>query len=197
MASAAAGGTVKIAVSQMTSTADTEANFAACARLAERAREAGAALLCLPECCTFLGERDTDALAVAEALDGPLMARFGELARSTGLWLSLGGVPEASLVAGRRYNTHVLVSAAGQVAASYRKVHLFDVDIPGRVTLKESNVTLAGDTLVAADSPVGRLGLTVCYDVRHAPWAGACALADAARALRAASLPCGVSAPGV
>ena len=123
----------------------------------------------MPECCTFLGERDTDALAVAEPLDGPLMARFGELARSTGLWLSLGGIPEAAPVAGlRRYNTHVLVSAAGQVAASYRKVHLFDVDIPGRVTLRESNVTLPGDALVAADSPVGRLGLTVCYDVRHA-----------------------------
>ena len=169
----APGATVKLAVSQMTSTADVEANFAACARLARSAADAGAALLCLPECCTFLGERDTDALAVAEALDGPLLARFGALARDTGLWLSLGGLPEASAAPGRRYNTHVLVSAAGQVAASYRKVHLFDVDIPGRVTLRESNVTLPGDELVAADSPVGRLGLTVCYDVRltrpHAP----------------------------
>jgi predicted amidohydrolase len=166
----ASGSTVKVAVSQMTSTSDVEANFAACVRLARSAADAGAALLCLPECCTFLGERDTDALGVAEALDnGPLLARFGALARDTGLWLSLGGVPEAvPQNSGRRYNTHVLLSAAGAVAASYRKVHLFDVDYPGRVTLKESNVTLPGDTLVAADSPVGRLGLTVCYDVRHA-----------------------------
>lgn len=166
MASATAGNTVKIAVSQMTSTADAEANFAACARLARSASDAGAALLCLPECCTFLGMRDTDALAVAEALDGPLMARFGALAREHGLWLSLGGLPEASALPGRRYNTHVLFDSEGRVTASYRKVHLFDVDIPGRVTLKESNETLAGDELVAADSPVGRLGLTVCYDVR-------------------------------
>ena len=202
MASSAAGATVKIAVSQMTSTSDAEANFAACARLARAAADAGAALLCLPECCTFLGERDTDALAVAEALDGPLLSRFGALARSTGLWLSLGGVPEAAAAPGRRYNTHVLVSAAGQVAASYRKVHLFDVDIPGRVTLKESNVTLPGDALVAADSPVGRLGLTVCYDVRHT----ACLPVPAAREARvltaappsfAVALPCSLSTPGV
>jgi predicted amidohydrolase len=94
------------------------------------------------------------------------MARFGRLARDTGLWLSLGGVPEASAQPGRRYNTHYVISADGAVTASYRKVHLFDVDIPGRVTLRESNVTLPGDALVTADSPVGRLGVTVCYDVR-------------------------------
>ena len=199
MASAAAG-VAKLAVAQMTSTADTEANFAACARLARAAADAGASLLCLPECCTFMGERDTDALGVAEALDGPLMSRFGALARDTGLWLSLGGLPEAAATPGRRYNTHVLVSSAGQVAASYRKVHLFDVDIPGRVTLKESNVTLPGDALVAADSPVGRLGLTVCYDVRartrsRPPLRSA--LRQRYNAPRAAAVPGGVPAPGV
>jgi predicted amidohydrolase len=167
----------KLAVAQMTSTSDAAANFAACERLARAAAGAGAALLCLPECCTFLGERDTDALAVAEPLDGPLLARFSALARDTGVWLSLGGLPEAGPpdAPGRRYNTHVLLSGdTGAVTASYRKVHLFDVDIPGRVTLRESNVTLPGEELVVADSPVGRLGMTVCYDVRWARLCAAC-----------------------
>lgn len=172
----------KLAVAQMTSTGDLEANFAACERLAHSAVAAGVSLLCLPECCTFLGARDTDALAVAEPLDGPLLARFGALCRETGLWLSLGGIPEASTQPGKRYNTHVLLDSAGEVTASYRKassqvlaslsrltprqVHRFDIDIPGKVTLQESNVTLAGEALCAADSPVGRLGLSVCYDLR-------------------------------
>jgi hypothetical protein len=121
MASTAPAPKPKLAVAQMCSTADVEANFATCERLAHRAAAAGAALLALPECCTFLGERDTDAVAVAEPLHGPLMARFGRLARDTGLWLSLGGVPEAAAAPGRRYNTHVVISAAGEVAASYRK----------------------------------------------------------------------------
>ncbi len=164
----------------MTSTADVDANLAACERLAVRAAAAGASLLCLPECCTFLGERDTDALAVAEPLPGgPLLARLAAIARATGVWLSLGGVPESAPESpGRRYNTHALLDSAGALVASYRKLHLFDIDIPGRVTLRESAVTLPGDALVAADSPVGKLGITTCYDVRALLSGLPCALLD-------------------
>lgn len=149
----------RVAVGQMTSTKNVEENFEACARLASAAEAAGCSLLSLPECCTFIGEKDTDALAVAEPLlvdgkPGALVARFGALAAKYKLWLSLGGVPEASSEAGARYNTHIVISSAGALAVSCaclaclsaqlahcytdRKVHLFDLDIPGKVTLRES-----------------------------------------------------------
>lgn len=65
-----------------------------------------------------------------------------------------------------RYNAHVLVDAQGTIKASYRKVHLFDVNIPNGPLLMESKTAAPGSELVAADSPIGRLGMTVCYDLR-------------------------------
>jgi len=165
----AVGTSARLAVAQMCSGGDTEANLAACERLAGLASRAGCALLCLPECCTFLGERDVDALSVAEPLPegGPLLRRLQELARSHNLWLSLGGVPEASSTPQRRYNTHVVLSNTGQVVAAYRKLHLFDLEIPASVSLRESNVTLPGASVApSVASPVGALGLAVCYDLR-------------------------------
>ena len=198
----------------MTSSNNLDENFAACRRLAAAAAAADCALLALPECFAFIGEKvgliacfdaalfdhhlsalhalatvalplcrgvksasgpataqDTDALAIAEPLGGPLMARYAQLAREHNLWLSLGGFQEAPSAGARghgthRYNTHVLLDSAGALAASYRKVHLFDLDIPGKVTLRESGATLPGAALCVADSPVGRLGLSVCYDLR-------------------------------
>eukprot|EP00793_Prasinoderma_coloniale_P005239 PRCOL_00001000-RA len=150
----------------MTATNDAEANFATCSDLAARAAAAGASLLCLPECFAFIGARSGEAQAMAEPLDGPLMSRYAELARSTGLWLSLGGFQEAPTKPdpeGRIYNTHVVLSPDGGTRGAYRKIHLFDAPF---VSLVESKQALPGEELVAVDSPVGRLGLSVCYDVR-------------------------------
>lgn len=160
---------VKVAVGQMCSTADVDRNLEACARLVAQAKTAGCTLLSLPECCTFLGATDVDALAVAEPLPsgGRALAFLREQARAAGLWLSLGGVPESSAADGKRYNTHVLLDASGEVVSTYRKAHLFDLDIPGKVTLRESNVTLRGEAPPpAVPSPAGVLGLAVCYDLR-------------------------------
>ncbi|CAI7904775.1 unnamed protein product [Closterium sp. NIES-53] len=84
------------------------------------------------------------------------------------IWLSLGGFQEAGGPdAGKRFfNTHVLVDDTGTIQAAYRKIHLFDVNVPGGPVLTESNSTLPGSSVVSAMSPVGRLGLTVCYDLR-------------------------------
>jgi predicted amidohydrolase len=77
--------------------------------------------------------------------DGPLMARYRHLARDTGVWLSLGGFQELSPEPGKLYNCHVVLNAQGEVAATYRKVHLFDVDVPNGPVLMESGFTLAGE----------------------------------------------------
>ncbi|CAI7913810.1 unnamed protein product [Closterium sp. NIES-54] len=162
------GGSRRVAVAQMTAVGDVEKNYATCKLLVEQAAAAGATLLCLPECFSFIGERDGEAAAVAEPLDGPLMRKYCQLARNFSIWLSLGGFQEAGGPdAGKRFfNTHVLVDDTGTIQAAYRKIHLFDVNVPGGPVLTESNSTLPGSSVVSAMSPVGRLGLTVCYDLR-------------------------------
>ena len=168
MASPPSANKHTVAVGQMCSTGDVEANLAACERLIVKSSAAGAELLLLPECCTYLGEKDSDSLAVAEPLPegGPLLARLAALAVKHRLWLALGGVVESSATPGKRYNTHVVLSSTGAVVAQYRKAHLFDLDHAG-VRLKESDVCLAGAQLhPPVPSPVGALGLAVCYDLR-------------------------------
>lgn len=157
---------VKVAVGQMTAVGDTGKNFDTCTKLAEEAAAAGAAMLFLPECFSFIGTAQTESLAIAEPLSGPLMARYRQLARDTGLWLSLGGFQEKGPDTNHIFNCHVVVTSAGDIAASYSKVHLFDVDVPNGPVLMESRTTAPGDQLVVCDSPAGRLGLTVCYDLR-------------------------------
>ena len=159
----------RIAVGQMCASSDVEKNLEVVADLCARAKDRGCAMLFLPECFAFIGVKGTDALAVMEPLDGPLLGRYRELAAKHRLWLSLGGFPETGPDRGdRRFNAHVIVDASGEIRASYRKIHLFDVDmgdVNGPV-LMESRTAAAGETLVTCDSPAGKLGLTVCYDLR-------------------------------
>lgn len=154
-----------IAVGQMTSTNDIEANLAACTSLAASAAGRGAKLLCLPENFAFLGTADGDAQRIMEPLDGPLFARFRQIARAHHLWISFGGFPEKA-EGGRSHNAHVIVDDQGEIRAVYRKLHLFDVTLPNGAVYKESACTAAGEELVVAESPVGPLGLSICYDLR-------------------------------
>ena len=158
----------RIAVGQMSASSDVEKNLEVVADLCARAKDRGCAMLFLPECFAFIGVKGTDALAVMEPLDGPLLGRYRELAARHRLWLSLGGFAEKGPDRDRRFNAHVIVNDAGEIQASYRKIHLFDVDmgdVNGPV-LMESATAAAGETLVTCDSPAGKLGLTVSYDLR-------------------------------
>ncbi|GLJ24888.1 hypothetical protein SUGI_0476070 [Cryptomeria japonica] len=159
-------GKVKIAAAQMTSINDLNANFQTCSRLVQEAAAAGVKLLSLPENFSFVGSKDGESLSIADALDGPIMQRYCSLAKESGIWLSLGGFQEKGHDDKHLFNTHVLLDGLGNIRSCYRKIHLFDVDVPGGMVYKESNFTSPGSELVVADSPVGRLGLTVCYDLR-------------------------------
>jgi deaminated glutathione amidase len=153
-----------VAVAQMTSSDDPDANYKVVASLCQQAQGAGAKLLLLPECFALFARHDGDAARLAEPLDGPWLSRYRQLARDHGLWLSCGGFPEQA-PDGRCYNAHVLLADSGDVVAHYRKIHLFDVDV-GTQRYRESTATAAGDNPCLVNTPFGQLGLTVCYDLR-------------------------------
>jgi len=156
---------------QLTSTSDEAANWESARRLIEHAAAQGARLVATPENTNFLGPHE-EKVRRAEPLDGPTVGRFAELARHLGIHLLLGSFNERSDEPSRCFNTSVLLGPAGQVLAAYRKLHLFDVDVPGGVRFAESATCKPGDPadpehgLVVADTPLGRLGLTICYDLR-------------------------------
>jgi predicted amidohydrolase len=156
----------KIAVAQLTSVGNVETNFQTCKTLAEQAVSQGAKILFLPENFNFLGMSPAESLALAEPLTGPIISRYAALAKSLNIWLSLGGFQEKGPDLKHLFNCHVIINADGEIAASYRKIHLFNVDVPGGPVLMESRFTSPGTGLATCDSPVGRLGLSVCYDLR-------------------------------
>uniref|UniRef100_M1C5D1 Nitrilase and fragile histidine triad fusion protein n=2 Tax=Solanum tuberosum TaxID=4113 RepID=M1C5D1_SOLTU len=157
---------VRIAAAQMTSVNNLGVNFATCSRLVKEAASAGAKLLCFPENFSFVGDLEGESLTVAEPLDGPIMNGYCSLARESNIWLSLGGFQEKGSDDAHLRNTHVLIDDNGNIRSTYSKMHLFDVDVPGGAVYKESSFTEAGKDIVVVDSPFGRLGVTVCYDLR-------------------------------
>ncbi|HVZ33931.1 MAG TPA: carbon-nitrogen hydrolase family protein, partial [Polyangiaceae bacterium] len=157
----------EVAVVQMTSTPDVEQNMRAAERLVRRAAEAGAGLAVLPESFAYLGP-ESGLREVAEDLPegGPLLARCQEWAREHGLELLLGGFWERRPSDGRVHNTSVHLGVDGSVKALYRKIHLFDVDLADGTSLRESDKVAPGEAVVVSDAPFGRLGLSICYDLR-------------------------------
>ncbi|XVF75452.1 hypothetical protein PTKIN_Ptkin13bG0189900 [Pterospermum kingtungense] len=162
----ATSNSVRVAAAQMTSFNDIASNFSTCSRLVKEAVSAGAKMLCLPENFSYVGDMSGDSLLIAEPLDGPIMQKYCSLARESGIWLSLGGFQEKGREDAHLRNTHVIIDDAGNIRSTYSKIHLFDVDVPGGAVYKESSFTEPGKDIAAVDSPIGRLGLTVCYDLR-------------------------------
>jgi predicted amidohydrolase len=160
---------LRVGAVQMRSTDDLAANLATVRTLTQRAAAEGAQLVVLPECFSFLGRGEGDKLRIAEPTEGngPIMTTLRELATQHGIWIVGGGTPEVIPDDPKRtYNTAVVLSPAGALAARYRKIHLFDVDIPGGATLRESDATAAGDELVVVPIEGANVGLSICYDVR-------------------------------
>jgi predicted amidohydrolase len=149
----------------MTSTADAEANWAQAGGLVERAARYGARLVATPENTNFLGP-PAEKVRLAETLDGPTCRRFAELARRLEIHLLLGSFNERSAEPARCHNTSVLFGPDGATVAVYRKLHLFDVDVSETVRYRESDAVAPGDSPVVAGTPLGGLGLSVCYDLR-------------------------------
>ncbi|WP_313130303.1 carbon-nitrogen hydrolase family protein [Stutzerimonas nitrititolerans] len=163
---------MSLSVIQMASQADVQSNLKTARRLLEQAAVQGARLAVLPENFAAMGHADPLALGRAEAQGaGPILRWLGQTARDLGLWIVAGtlplppdGEPDAKPRA-----CSLLVDDRGQRVARYDKLHLFDADVAdSRGRYRESDHYAPGQRLVVADTPLGRLGMTVCYDLRFA-----------------------------
>jgi deaminated glutathione amidase len=158
--------TFKVACVQNCAADNLEANIVAADALVREAASAGASLICLPEYFCILERTDTAYFDNGfDAAGHPALAHFQRLAKELQAWLLLGSVPIKS---GDRkvHNRSHLIAPDGGIEATYDKVHLFDVAIRDGQDYRESSSVAPGDRAVVADLPWGRLGLTICYDVR-------------------------------
>uniref|UniRef100_A0A7S0XC39 CN hydrolase domain-containing protein n=1 Tax=Chromulina nebulosa TaxID=96789 RepID=A0A7S0XC39_9STRA len=161
---------IRIAAIQMCSTNNKEINFQSIERLISRAvAEGGAQFICLPECSIFMGEKSSDILEIAEDINPTIpdsyIYKFCKLANKYNVYISVGGFPERrSDVIDKVSNSHIIIDDKGEIIYPiYRKIHLFDNPLTG---LQESKTTEPGDELVCINTSFGRLGLSICYDLR-------------------------------
>ena len=158
---------MRVGVVQMTSNEEVERNLDIAERCVRRGASEGARLLVLPECFAQLGRED-EKLAIAESLPhgGPILARCAGWARELGVELVLGGFWERGPDERHAYNACIHLDAEGRVRAVYRKIHLFDVDLADGTKLQESATVAPGEEVVVTETGFGKLGLSVCYDLR-------------------------------
>lgn len=150
---------------QMRSGPDVDANLARARALAEQAAERGAALVALPEVFAWRGARADEASA-ATPIPGRVSDFLSRLARDLRVTVIGGSFLERATDGAKSYNTSLVVAPDGGIQARYRKIHLFDVDLPGAVSVCESETRASGRDVVTAPTALGIVGLSICYDLR-------------------------------
>ncbi len=160
--------TTKIAAIQMATGPNVSANLLETERLLAEAADGGAGLAVLPENFAFMGKRDQDQLSLREADgEGPLQDFLSQMARKYGIWLVGGTIPLVADDAGKVRAACLLYDDQGERVARYDKMHLFDVHLlEADERYVESSTIEPGKGIVVVDSPFGRLGLSICYDLR-------------------------------
>jgi predicted amidohydrolase len=161
----AASDRLTVALVQLDAGSDPEVNLATAADLADLAAAAGARLVALPEYLQYRGP-DDGYRASARPIPGPFTDAFAAVARRRDAWILVGSLAESSTDPSRPYNTSVLIAPDGSIAATYRKIHLFDVSVDDGPVDRESDRVSPGDRAVVADVDGVRIGLSICYDVR-------------------------------
>jgi deaminated glutathione amidase len=163
--SAAAGSAFKVALVQMRSAMEPKANIAAALAAIEEAKSAGADYVLTPEMTNIIAKCDRMMATIVDEERDPTLAALREAARKHSLYVHIGSLaikasPE------RAANRSFLIDRRGDVVARYDKIHMFDVDLAGGESYRESHSYRPGDLAVVADLPWGRLGVTICYDLR-------------------------------
>lgn len=164
----------KIALCQIAVGDDKAANIATASTAISTAAANSAQVVVLPECWNSpyattsfpqYAEEIPAAKAQLDAAKHPSTLALSELAAKHKVFLVGGSIPEKD-AAGKVYNTSVTFSPEGELIAKHRKVHLFDIDVPGKITFKESDTLTAGDSVTLFDTPFGKIGVGICYDIR-------------------------------
>lgn len=183
----------KIAVLQMSSGIDPEANFATIGEAVRHAAGEGAAMLFTPEMSLLLDRnraRAAEHIVVQE--QSPFVPRFAALAQETGVTIALGSMAVRHEADDKNANRSMLFAPGAAAPVTYDKIHMFDVDLASGESWRESNAYEAGcDVVTVEDTPLGRLGLSVCYDLRFPALFGA--LGD--RACDAIAVPAAFTRP--
>jgi len=155
----------RVALVQLNSSADKQHNLSRVEELVQQAVESDAHLVVLPELFNCLAQ-PWQVVEQAEPIPGPTSQWLGRLAAQWHVTLLGGSIAEQAPQSDKIYNTSLLFGPDGTQLASYRKIHLFEVDLPGKVSLCEADFMLPGEETVVTDTPVGRLGQATCYDLR-------------------------------
>jgi predicted amidohydrolase len=155
---------MRVSVCQLNARDDRNRNLAVARGLLDRAAAAGADLAVLPEYVDYLGRAEGS--PKPEPADGEFAEFFATAARELGIWVHAGSFHEAGPDEHRTYNTSLIFNPAGERVAAYRKIHLYDVEIAGRVSYQESRTVAPGGEAVVADIADVPTGLSICYDLR-------------------------------
>jgi deaminated glutathione amidase len=156
---------LRVAIVQMNSQDDKTANVSAAMAGIERAAREGARLVSLPEVWTYLGPSEGSA-AAAETIPGPLTDQLAATARDLDLYLHAGSIYERVEGEARIYNTTVVFDPQGEIIGTYRKIHMFDVDLDEDTSYRESDTVAPGEDIVTVDVDGTTVGLAICYDLR-------------------------------
>ncbi|MDW3094181.1 MAG: carbon-nitrogen hydrolase family protein [Gammaproteobacteria bacterium] len=157
----------KVAAIQMASAPQRDANLMEASRLIQLAKEQGAELIVLPENFPIMGIEESDKVDIREAYnDGPIQNFLSDQAKKHGVWIVGGTVPLQYDDPNKIIAACIVYNSEGKAVARYDKIHLFDVEIDGEESYKESETIANGTELVVLDTPFGKLGLAICYDLR-------------------------------
>jgi deaminated glutathione amidase len=156
----------KVAALQMASGPNVAGNLSEARRLIENAVAQGARLVVLPEFFSIMGMKEDDMVAVREQIGSGVMQSFlAEMARKHRIWVVGGSIPVVANAPNKVRNTCLVYDDHGEQVARYDKIHLFNLDL-GNEHYHEANTIEAGNQVVVVDSPFGRIGLAICYDLR-------------------------------
>ena len=150
---------------QMNSQDDKKVNLENAEKFIDRAAESGAKVVTLPEMFNYLGPDDKK-WENAEEIPGPTIKKIKSKAREYDIYVLAGSIPEKVEGNDRLFNTSVLINPDGNIIAKYRKLHMFDIDIEGQPTYRESSLIQPGEDVVTVETEIGTLGLSICYDLR-------------------------------
>jgi len=174
---------VRVALCQLLVGTDKQVNLHQAAASVHDAKCKGAQIVVLPEMfnCPYsndsfptYSEPIPTSSTTVDAKLHPSTYQLVHMAKSNGILLIGGSIPERD-ASGKLYNTCLVIDAAGNIIAKHRKIHLFDIDVPGKIKFKESDTLTAGSSVTVVDTAYGRIGIGICYDIRFVEYALTCA----------------------